>query len=818
MTDLLKVETTYKPHIRGQIQSGSMVLFTGAGFSLEAQNINGHLIPSADNLTKKIWDLCYPSEEFEENVELQDIYEDACDRFPQELKRLLQENFTVGNVFPKWYSEIMSVPWFNSYTLNIDDLMEKVYQSEQKIRKINSISCITDNISKISADRFNLFHLNGKLDDAPDNIVFSKTQYAKRIGTDPFYQQLAADLISRPVVFIGSNLNEAAMWEHIISRGIKGERTNNELRPRSYLVIPRLTRPKQAVLEKYNIVWLPMSGEEFTEEFITPNKDVFVEGFKSLKHRTAHTSMRSAFSYVSDLIAKCKTPTSEYLLGNEPSWHDLVNGKVAERKCFEELDNKVNELRASSEIKKFIILTGTAGTGKSSALMREAIKLSSEGLNVAWLDSDYKYTKSQFLTAIKSHKTDVICINDSDIYGSLLSNIIREALVLNPRLLILIEVRSNKVDRVISSVELKDITPVETVMPGMTDSDIDAILDVLEKENRLGVLKGKDRDDQVGVFKKHCNRQLLVAMMEATSGQKFEEKIISELDDLDSLSKIIYGLISVASAHRFSLTKDEILIGCADSSNVALNVIDKLVRRKLVVLQGSTYIKSRHRMIAQVVYEELVKSGRFLNILEGLILLSVSKVSERTVPNTRLFRILKTFINHNFIKNCITMHEARKLYSEFQESLSWDPHYWLHRGALELENGNIELAENFLNQAINMRPDDVLIQTEWAYFQFKKAITNPDSLSSQKLVDEAIIMLKGIIARRLNMSGHAYHILVRNGLQWTDVGLKSQEDKESFLQDLKILIRDATSLHGDTILLELKDEVDRAILSLAIKK
>jgi len=40
--------------------------------------------------------------------------------------------------------------------------------------------------------------------------------------------------------------------------------------------------------------------------------------------------------------------------------------------------------------------------------------------------------------------------------------------------------------------------------------------------------------------------------------------------------------------------------------------------------------------------------------------------------------------------------EARDIYEELESILSWDYHYWLQKGSLEVEAGDIRLAENFL--------------------------------------------------------------------------------------------------------------------------
>ena len=49
-------------YLKGRFEIGQIVLFTGAGFSRDAENIDGEKIPSALGLRDKIWNLCFPEE------------------------------------------------------------------------------------------------------------------------------------------------------------------------------------------------------------------------------------------------------------------------------------------------------------------------------------------------------------------------------------------------------------------------------------------------------------------------------------------------------------------------------------------------------------------------------------------------------------------------------------------------------------------------------------------------------------------------------------------------------------------------------------
>jgi len=820
MSESIELETSYIPHIRTQMASGSLVLFTGAGFSLEGINQRGKSLPSAGELTRALWEICYPNDDFENDTQLQDIYDTAQNRHARQLEELLNQKFLVNPVrCPKWYAELLLMPWLRCYTLNIDNLIEQVGTTLNLPREIREISALSDDVSKLSGNFLDVIHLNGSMNNVPNNVTFSRTQYAERIGTDPFYQQLNADLLTRPVIFIGSSLEEGPLWEHLVARGKKGDRSALELRPKSYLVLPHLNRSKISMLAKFNIIWLPMSGEEFCEKIIARIDETRSSGFSALKDRGLVSDTRNMkLRLVSD-IAQLKTIESEFLLGQEPVWSDVHNGKVIERECFDELWSTSKGILANTAKHQFLIVTGTAGSGKSAALMWLALKLESEGVVTAWMDAETKFSPREFTKATeKLSGVGALLINDADIYGGAISSMIRTLLDRYPRLLIVIESRSSKVDLLINHYELADIVELEITMPNLCDSDIDKLISVLDKEHRLGALKGMSDIERINSFKRVAGRQLLVAMYEATSGQRFADRAADELSDLSNESKMVYALVSAASAYRYSLTRDELVLACGTANNETLNNINDLSRRKLInrSQSGSEFLKARHRVIANLVYQELVQSGQFTGVLRGLLMIGVAKVSKGTDRNSRPARLLRTFINHKFMKRAVDSEVARNIYGEFEDALSWDSHYWLHRGALELETGQLSLAENFLGQAMSIAPEDIFIQTEWAYLLFKKALSNPSDTNAHDYIEEATQYLQSIIIRRKDHSAHAYHILGQQSLAWASSGIHDDTNKRVFLRNLETQIEEAMKLHPkDQYLPNLFHDIERATLSLA---
>ena len=816
--DTRQLQDTYIPHLRGHFSKGSVVLFLGAGFSLDANNVTGTPIPSASRLTRMLWDLCFPGDAFDKTTQLQDIYETALSIRRKQLSELMEKSFSVNiDSCPSWYNSFLTMPWLRIYTLNIDNLVQQVLSVTRTQRSTRTVSAMTTTDPDFSESLLPIVHLNGTLEDVPDNVTFSRSQYAQRTGVDRAYVQLRNDLLFRSVIFVGASMEEGPLWQHLEMRGPHGHRGQREIRPRSYLVVPNLNRSREALLARYNVAWLPMKASVFCETVLDLMPDERRTGAIALGRLSlANAKAPETLVRVSDLAAKDRA-TEEYLLGAEPTWADVTSGRVASRDCFEELWEKMEEIRQNKTERKFLVVTGTAGTGKSSAVMLSAMRLEANGTPVAWIDSTTNYSRRSFRKALSSEENlGALFINDADMYEGRLPSMIIDALEHDPDALIVCELRSTKVDKLVRSHELHNVVAVEYTIPVLGNNDIDSILDVLEEEHRLGRLKGLSREDRRRIFEGQAGRQLLVAMHYATFGRDFGEKAKHELQEMSGEQKFLYGLVSVASAHRFPLAQDEIGIACSEQGTSWLQMLDALVRRKLIMWFDGGLVRARHRVIAQFFYESLVEEGRMSEIVSALLLIGATKSNKLTPRDSRHGRLLRTFINHNFMRHGVGIAHARQIYGDFEEALAWDYHYWLHRGALELESDNLDVAENFLSQAKTINETDVYIDNELSYLMFKKANQRPAHPDSPKLIDEAIDTLDDIVRRRPDQIAHAYHIMGQQGLLWVSKGISDPDEKREFLERVERKVKRAVNMYDTEMMRNLSKEVKHAILSLAV--
>ena len=158
------LERTYIPHLSGQFANGSVVLFLGAGFSLEARNHSGTHVPTVSQLTKDLWELCFPGESFDDTTQVQDIFENALLQHPKELGKLFKRSFSVDpGTCPEWYRSLLSMPWLRIYTLNIDNLVEEVLSTGAMSREFHTVSATTRTEPLFIDSRLPIVHLNGAL-------------------------------------------------------------------------------------------------------------------------------------------------------------------------------------------------------------------------------------------------------------------------------------------------------------------------------------------------------------------------------------------------------------------------------------------------------------------------------------------------------------------------------------------------------------------------------------------------------------------------------------------------------------------------------
>jgi hypothetical protein len=259
-----KLHREAAPYLRSQLRRGRLVLFTGAGFSNDVTDRDGRPLPTAGQLRRELWELCFPGEEPDGST-LADLFHHALARRPRAVERLLERRLRIDrrSLEPRhrlWFE----LPWRRIYTLNVDDLETAVVERFDLPRPLHITSALRARSRRKPAG-LEVVHLNGHIDDGPRGITFSTIQYGERLARRcDDYAKLVLELRLNSFLFVGTQLGEAPLWQHIELLGGHASRR----RPRSFLVTDRLDRARRSLLGDLGIEWIRMTSARFATEVL----------------------------------------------------------------------------------------------------------------------------------------------------------------------------------------------------------------------------------------------------------------------------------------------------------------------------------------------------------------------------------------------------------------------------------------------------------------------------------------------------------------------------------------------------------------------
>lgn len=802
-------------NLKNRVALGEVVLFTGAGFSQDATSVTGTAIPSSRELRALLWPIAFPGTPDDEESSLGDVYDCAVDQSADRVQALLEDRLRIDHsTLPSHYETWLSMPWARAYTLNVDDLADATSRRFHLQRNISCVSA-SDPVTTSSRDLVHV-HLNHQLRQFP-NVTFSAHQYASRLpGRDPWYATLAADIVSRTVVFVGTTLDEPPLWQHL---ELRGERTSGrELRPRSFLVTPRLSLARQHMLKSLNVLHIPMSAREFAETVLLRLTDAAAAGHRKLADSPDASTRRPEVRDVAQLRhGDTNVDLNRYLMGREPTFLDVTEG-FAIRRSFESemLDN------GSLLESRVVLIDGTAGTGKSTALRRLALSLDANGHRVGWFDPRPEGTGIPRLRkAIIESGYDYVVIDDVDVFAEQAGPLLRELAETARAPRIIAAARSTRAERFGLRRHLDDVAALFVTAPTLTDSDISGLLEALKNAGLLGRLAGQPKQQQRQAFRKLAGRQLLVAMIEATSGQRFQDKIDDECSQLPSEQLFLYAICALATRNRIGLELDEILAAAGDTNSTELDNIDALKRQFLLVVDAERRLAVRHRVIAEHVIKRLRREGQLANPVEGLLFsMAVQYLQERSKAS-RAFRLMVRLLNHEFmIHELEDVSAIRHIYDSMRRLLADDPHFWLQSGSFELKEGDLDLAENYLNQALSLDGEDYRVRTAWCHMTLRRAaelaLDGEDGWRDRAALamDELDEVIRDIGARDY----HAFHIMGSQGLHYVRRAPLALRERKELLERLRRTVERGVRLHSySTELGQLYRDVERDYLKLAVR-
>ena len=447
-------------------------------------------------------------------------------------------------------------------------------------------------------------------------------------------------------------------------------------------------------------------------------------------------------------------------------------------------------------------MTGTAASGKTTTAMRLALSLEADGKKTFAYDAvDGSLSANHVLDAARRLRPEVMLIDDVDVFGEAAGRLLADLSHIRGIELVVATIRNSRMHSLGIEENLEGVDWFEQTIPPLGDGDIDLLIESLGRAGLLGRMTGMRAEARRKLFAEQAGRQLLVAMYFATSGEQLEDRVRSECEDLGGVARMAYGMAALATSDHQAVQKAELLIGLGvlgygADGNQTLNQVQQLVERNLLV-EGPRGLQVRHRWIAEKSVDFFVSNGLIHKVILALAFALASEVDPQASPHGRERRMLRRLINHDRMKRLVADVDAcREIFSRLQDRLAWDYHYWLQRGSLEVECGDLNQAMTYIEAARSLVEGvDYIVETEYAYVLLKRASENPNSAEASSDASIAFADLEEIMRSRGRKDSYPYHVYGSQGLRWARRAPLSSEQRKVLVGQLLEAVRSGRKFH-----------------------
>ena len=188
-----------------------------------------------------------------------------------------------------------------------------------------------------------------------------------------------------------------------------------------------------------------------------------------------------------------------------------------------------------------VLITGEAGAGKMTLALRTAYTMvrspNAKNMNLLWYDGKDEYEALKVINLYRVNQKPIIIFVDTPNIMAFVENISGEVAALESfgvPILFVVAARLSEWENALRNNKFIQCKQETISLDKLTDQEIVHLINKLEIYDKLDKLKGLTNEERFGRFKEKCERQLLVAMLEATSGKNFKEIILDEYLKLQS--------------------------------------------------------------------------------------------------------------------------------------------------------------------------------------------------------------------------------------------------------------------------------------------
>jgi tetratricopeptide (TPR) repeat protein len=615
--------------LRQVLESGDCVLFAGAGIGGHFKRPDGSKAPDGVELAQSLanhFKLNTTSTDLPKVAQLVEIRKSRA-----ELDGFVKK--ALANLEPDEYIKwLTTFRWRGIFTTNYDVGLERAYALNPIPPQIAiPISATADLQHTDFTIQVPIFHLHGTpYNPSPSPMVITQTDYARyQDNRRMVWNLLKNECATSTFLYVGYSGRDPN-WQLIL------DETSREFfpsePPQGYRIDPYADEidvelHKARKLETL-VIDLPhfkalVDAElgDYRQEPDTVNryKDKVPHDLRDhfIANPSAMLRFLNSWEYVNGVAFTQVPNIKDFLKGSKPNWGLMAQNRRFVRDVEEDLWDWVAEFATNPAARSAAIaVTGPAGYGITTILMGLAVKIVEERIGPVFIlregaevqEGDVAYAATLF--------PDVPCyffVDQAREHAGALQTALAQQKQTKTNCLFIAGERRNEwlTARTRPKAEEFDVPP-------LSDPEIERLLDFLTAEKALGEMEHLDRKFQFQIVKNRHEKQLLVAMREATAGEGvgFDVIIENEYRGIEQehpaqslFAKELYLLVCCFYQHGV-LIRDRLLEAVLSSPLHTLHqevgaALEGLIEyTEINVTLGEYAARARHRIIAEIVWKK----------------------------------------------------------------------------------------------------------------------------------------------------------------------------------------------------------------------
>jgi Flp pilus assembly protein TadD, contains TPR repeats len=787
--------------LRNALEAGEAVLFAGAGLGMYLVDHSGALAPDGAQLANELAaDADIAVGESAQLPKIAQVVEirkgrEYLERFVTLRLRDLKPLETLD-----WLPRIR---WRAIFTTNYDRGIETVYAKvASPVQNPISISAASGIVNWNSAFEVPIVHLHGVIDDpAKSRLMITQDDYVRyATRRRMLFAMLKQYCATSPILYIGYS-HEDEDWRRTFEE-LREEFFPDETPP-SYRLAPATDPLTREILESKRLRTLDGSIADLAAEVSAvpsePAVTAIIERARARvpselatifdRNPAAATRLLDSWKYVNQADWSAAPNIQAFLKGDQPNWA-LVGADIPfERDETEQaLDDVLDYLTSGVERPHAILITGSAGYGMTTVLMTLAARLVKEragpvfslGTTAALSEGDVEFAVASL------GDTPIFLVDNAARSARPLAEILQRLRNERRRACFLLAERLNE-----WRAARPALRPEEHLIEPLSDAEIDRLLGYLESHHALNKLEALEPALRVAAVKEKHEKQLLVAMKEATEGTPFDAIIESEFRNLPAgLARELYAVVSCAFSVR-ELVRDRVVAAVLGETlprmyDSTRDSTEGVVIWELIAEETGEYAaRTRHQVISDIVWERCVTAGE----RERFVLKLVDQLNVTVLLDRRLFDRLVQSDRH--IDGIGTL-EAKTKFFELACRKQPDNAYVRQHYARMLLRANLPSAAlSQIDEAIEMAPGARVLQ------HTKGKVLASLAVMADGLEIGRKYLARGEAAYKASMGSgrdnYAYHGLAELYFEWARRPGIPEDESLSYLEKAEDVINDGLS-------------------------